>query len=232
MESMNDRMDYYMASAYVRGAQKNGRLSGVPEGLMNKELCDLTDEDMRVLARLGKEAELKMHYFKSMESLPRVKMALGFLKAVAPESLLDVGSGRGAFLFPFLREFPYVSVTSIDLLDRRVEVLKDMSAGGIDNLTAEKMDLTRANFTDKSFDAVTLLEVLEHIPDTYQAVRAALRLSKRYVVVTVPNKPDDNPEHIHLFTKESLTEIFMDAGAKKLSFDGVPGHMFMAARTS
>ena len=46
---------------------------------------------------------------------------------------------------------------------------------------------------------------------------------------TVPSKPDDNPEHIHLFTKESLGELFRSVGCSKLNFGAVPGHLFMVA---
>lgn len=47
-----------------------------------------------------KEApELKMHYFKVKEDLPRVQAVLSFLQGIVPagqcQSLLDVGSGRG-----------------------------------------------------------------------------------------------------------------------------------------
>lgn len=61
--------------------------------------------------------ELKMHNFKEKENLPRVQVVLGFLHGVVPagqcQSLLDVGSGRGVFLFPLLRDFPELDVTSI-----------------------------------------------------------------------------------------------------------------------
>jgi 2-polyprenyl-3-methyl-5-hydroxy-6-metoxy-1,4-benzoquinol methylase len=50
-------------------------------------------------------------------------------------------------------------------------------------------------------DIVTLLEVLEHIPDVEKAV-AAVRMARKYVVVSVPSKEDNNPEHIHLLTKK------------------------------
>ena len=40
--------------------------------------------------------DFRMYSFKrGHEELPRVKKVLGFLRAVQPESLLDVGSGRG-----------------------------------------------------------------------------------------------------------------------------------------
>ena len=71
--------------------------------------------------------ERKDHYFKAKEDLPRVKSVLGFLQGVIPagqcKTLLDVGSGRGAFLFPLLRDFPTLEVTSIDILPHRIELL-------------------------------------------------------------------------------------------------------------
>ena len=76
---------------------------------------------------------------------------------------------------------------------------------------------------------VTLLEVLEHIPAVEQAVLNAVRLAERYIVVSVPSKPDNNPEHIHLLTKEKLTALFGAVGVTKLHFDGVNGHLFMTA---
>ena len=60
-------------------------------------------------------------------------------------------------------------------------------------------------------------------------LNAAVRMARRYVVATVPSRPDDNPEHIHLLTKQKLTELFENAGCRRLHFDGVPGHLFLAA---
>lgn len=64
--------------------------------------------------------ERKEHYFKVKEDLPRVQVVLGFLRGIVPagqcQSLLDVGSGRGVFLFPLLRDFPDMEVTSLDIL--------------------------------------------------------------------------------------------------------------------
>lgn len=59
--------------------------------------------EARQLYALGKEAGLKRYRFKSHDDLPRVHKALGFLRGIWPESLLDVGSGRGAFFQLFVR---------------------------------------------------------------------------------------------------------------------------------
>lgn len=224
MSDFAGRYDIKMMAAFVRGALKgSGPLFEAP-------LERLTEADCLRLLELGRDAGLKTHYFKRHEALPRVRAAMGFLRGVQPQSLLDVGSGRGVFLFPFMREFPRVPVTSLDLLDRRVALLVAIHDGGVENLTALKADVCTWDAPDGAFDVVTLLEVLEHIPDVGAAVKNAVRLARRYVVVTVPSKPDDNPEHIHLLTKPALTALFGAAGCDDLRFDGVPGHLFMVAR--
>ena len=99
----------------------------------------------------------------------------------------------------------------------------------ITNLTAALGDICDTSIADKSYDIVTMLEVLEHVPKPLSAIRSAVRIAKKYVVVSVPSKPDNNPEHIHLFTKNMLTELFDHASCAKLHFDGVSGHLIMIA---
>ena len=217
-----------LAAAYVLGCEKKNNL-GVSDGVIDSSLDALTDDQLTGIIEYGKNRGLKMYRFKEKDDLPRVKMALGFLKAVRPQSLLDVGSGRGVFLFPFMREFPETPVTSLDILSHRVEFLNTIHDGGIERLTAVQADICTWDAPDSSYDVVTLLEVLEHIPEAEQAAANAVRLAKRYIVVSVPSKPDNNPEHIHLMTKDRLTDIFTRAGAKNLHFDGVNGHLFMTA---
>ena len=213
-------------AAFVRGS-----LARYGDPLFDAPLDALTEDDCLRLLEIAREAGLKCHYFKRHEALPRVKAVMGFLRGVQPESLLDVGSGRGVFLFPFMREFPNVPVTSLDLLDRRVAMLRAIHDGGVENLSAYSADICRWDAPDASCDVVTLLEVLEHIPDVGAAVRNAVRLARRFVVATVPSKPDDNPEHIHLLTKPVLSALFQDAGCGDLRFDGVPGHLLLTAKT-
>lgn len=217
-----------LACARVRGAALRGLVSLESE-LLEKPLSALSEGEAVHIIEAGKAAGLPMYHFKRKELLPRVRSVLGFLKGVQPETLLDVGSGRGAFLFPFLGEFPATKVTSLDLLPHRVEQLQDMRSGGIQRLTALQQDLCTWDAAADSFDVVTLLEVLEHIPSVEQAVQNAVRLARRYIVVSVPSKPDDNPEHIHLLTQDRLTAMFTAADCAKLHFGGVPGHLILIA---
>lgn len=219
-----------LPAAYVRGMSLRTGVPQLQPALLHTPLDELTCEQCQTLYRAGRDAGLKMYRFKDHADMARVHKVLGFLRGVWPQSLLDVGSGRGVFLFPFLRAFPHTPVTSVDVLDYRVQFLDDIHAGGVSHLTVLEQDICQWNMPDKSFDVVTMLEVLEHIPDVESAVRAAVRLARRCVIITVPSKPDNNPEHIHLLTKPVLTELFSRAGCTKLSFDGVNGHLFMAAR--
>lgn len=196
-----------IAEAYVRG---HCLRHGLP----------LSDD----LIAYGQERGLKMHYFKVKEDLPRVQAVLGFLHGIQFDSLLDVGSGRGVFMQPLLRDFPDKEITSIDILPHRVELWEDVAAGGIENLHPKLESICETTLPDKCVDVVTVLEVLEHIPDAEAAARQALRLARQYVLVTVPSKPDDNPEHIHLFSNDDLAHLF--AGAKWVKFGGVLNHRF------
>ena len=184
---------------------------------------------------LGKEKapEMKEHYFKVKDDLPRVQVVLGFLRGIVQagqcQTLLDVGSGRGVFLFPLLRDFPDLEVTSLDILPHRVELLQCLHDGGISNLYPIQEDICTWDSPDKSFDVVTMLEVMEHIPNTEAVVRNAIRLARNYIIVSVPSKPDDNPEHIHLFSNEDLKHLFLENGCSKVKFMSVTNHRVMVA---
>ncbi|MCD7824114.1 MAG: class I SAM-dependent methyltransferase [Oscillospiraceae bacterium] len=226
----NNRYYNRLAAAYVRGHALKKGFPGLPDPLLSEPLDSLSDAEFSEIIESGRQAELKLYRFKTTHSdMPRIRKVMGFLKSVSFESLLDVGSGRGVFLMPFMTEFPWVKVTSADILPHRVEFLNEISLGGIENLNAIEANICEQPLEEDSVDIVTMLEVLEHIPNTEAAVSSAIKMAKKYIVLSVPSKPDDNPEHIHLFTKESLTDYFIGAGCKKVSFDGVDGHIIMIA---
>jgi SAM-dependent methyltransferase len=213
MVPSDSRYFTWLAAAFVRG-----RLP---------ELADEADDGV-VIAR-GLAAGLRLHKFKRNTDLPRVRRVLGALQGIAPTSLLDVGSGRGTFLWPLLEAFPVLTVTAIDKDPRRAADLDAVARGGVARLTARCMDAERLTLNDRAFDGVTLLEVLEHMSHPERALAYAVRAARRFVVVTVPSKEDDNPEHIHLFNAKSLRLLFAGAGAPSVHFDYVRGHILAVA---
>ena len=227
-----ERYYTHFAVAAARGNLiRQGKQQLLPAQLLNLPLSQLTAEQCQQILDVAHQNGVKLHHFKRTNRLlPRVTKVLGFLKGIGVQSLVDVGSGRGVFLLPFIDEFPCVSVTSLDILDKRVDMLQDMVNGGVPNLSVVKADISTTSLDSASADVVTLLEVLEHIPNVQQAVCNAVNIAKHYVVVTVPSKEDDNPEHIHLLTKDRLIELFAVAGVHNISFDGVMGHLVAIAK--
>lgn len=77
---------------------------------------------------------------------------------------------------------------------------------------------------------ITLLEVLEHIPDAQSALAEAIRVCERALLITLPSRPDDNPEHIHLFDEDRLRQMLAACGVTRVKFGGVPGHLTLLAQ--
>ncbi len=229
-DQASEKYDIAAAAAWIIGHSLRTGEPDLPVDLIGRNAFQCSAEEQLAAVKAGLDAGLKLYPFKrGTGTLARVRRTFGFLRSVSFETMLDVGSGRGVFLLPFMEEFPEVRVTSVDLLEKRVTFLNELAAGGFTGLTAVIGDICQKPFPDNSFDVVTMLEVLEHIPDVEKAVRAAVKIAKKFVAVTVPSKPDSNPEHIHLLTKEKLTAMFTAAGASRLHFDAVEGHLFMTA---
>lgn len=172
----------------------------------------------------AKEAELRIAKFKRKMALPRVTRILGILRSFAPADLLDIGSGRGTFLWPLLDHFPYLHVSLVEDSPQRFQDFLAVQQGGVARLHPYQMDVTQLTFQDNSFDGITFLEVLEHVKNPQAAANEAVRVARRFILLSVPSKPDDNPEHIHFFQPDDLKRIFLQAGAQKVQIDHVLNH--------
>lgn len=231
---MKTEQEYFqpLASAFIRG-----RLHQCAERRMHPELFELaleelTEDDRQALVELGRHYELPLHRFKIKmpTALPRVYRVLGMLRGIQPESVLDIGSGRGAFLWPLVHTFPALPVTCVDVLDYRIADIMAACNGGIEQVVAQQANVLDLPFATDAFDLVTMLEVLEHIPDTVKALSEICRVARRFLLLSVPSKEDDNPEHIHLFKQDVLRQLLLDQGVTHVSFDYVREHMIVLAR--
>jgi ubiquinone/menaquinone biosynthesis C-methylase UbiE len=188
---------------------------------------DRVDDAAAVAA--GRAAGLRLHRFKRTAELPRVRRVLGALRALAPTSLLDVGTGRGVFLWPLVDAMPELRVVAVDRLAHRVADLAAVTRGGLERLSAARMDAERLAVATGGADVVTVLEVLEHLARPAAAAGEAVRAARRAVVATVPSHEDDNPEHIHLFDGSRLETMFRAAGARRVTIEHVRGHIVLVA---
>lgn len=142
------------------------------------------------------------------------------IKIIPPDtrSVLDVGCGNGFFVNTLVNTFSN-RFDSVIALDPSEEALKYVEA--------EKLDGSIANlpFEDESFDLLTSLEVLEHLPqeDFKRGIFELQRVSKKYILITVPNGEDlasswvicpkcycrFNPNfHVRSFDKDILASLF------------------------
>ena len=166
------------------------------------------------LIEFGRQQGLRLHRFKQT-GLPRVIQVIGILKGLMPSNLLDIGSGRGTFLWPLVDALPHLKVTAIDVSERRVADINAVRQGGVERVRAFRESVMELSFPDNCFDTVTALEVLEHLEEPLKACRQILRVARRFVVASVPSKPDTNPEHIQFFTSDAFETLFLNAGGAK-----------------
>lgn len=185
----------------------------------------LGDASPDALLAEARARELPLHRFKIKDGPPRVTRVLQTLRGLGPASLLDIGSGRGAFLWPLLGAFPELPVTAVDRLGHRVRDIEAVRAGGVARLGAVEADVNRLPFGDGGFDVVTVLEVLEHLDEPERAAREVLRVARRCIIASVPSHEDDNPEHRRLFSRAAFEALFLDAGGERVRIQYVRNHM-------
>ncbi len=97
-------------------------------------------------------------------------------------SVLDLGCGDGSFLVCLRERVGGLNVRGADVSDEALAIAR---ARGID---AVHLDLSDpAGEIPGTYDVVTALEVIEHVPDAESAVLKAAAAARRYLIVSVPN---------------------------------------------
>jgi 2-polyprenyl-3-methyl-5-hydroxy-6-metoxy-1,4-benzoquinol methylase len=154
----------------------------------------------------------------------RARFFSGFLKKQPSGKLLDVGCGVGGFLQAVSAEI--IGDWQLLGLEPSMEASKQARANGY---TVETAILAEDVFSPSSFDAISLVSVLEHLPDLHQAIKSVSILLKPdgIVFIEVPNllSPEltltgfFSLEHIQHFTPGSLSALLIQYGLSEIVVD-------------
>lgn len=138
----------------------------------------------------------------------------------ADSIVIDVGCSSGFFVDDLRKTFPKVQIIAADYL---IGPLKSL-AKRTSNLPIIQFDLRTCPLPDSSIDAVTCLNVLEHIDEDDKALSEIFRILKKDGIahVEVPagaNLYDIYDEHLmhhRRYSQENLLDIATRAGFKVL----------------
>lgn len=144
---------------------------------------------------------------------------IDFLETREPGRILDIGTGNSPFL-PIMKEKGW-EVTGTEINGGLVELFRQEHQ--IEVFHGELQD---AGFEDDSFDTVTLLGVIEHVPDPRLLLEEVSRIVKddgclalwcfnRGVEAKVLGKywlGFDTPRHLYSFSYDNMTRLLDDVG--------------------
>lgn len=119
------------------------------------------------------------------------RIMAGFLRALdtalppaGVTSVLEVGVGEGDVSERVRSRYPTASVVGVDLPDATLAA--EWARRQLHNAFASA---SRLPFTDRRFDLVLAIEVLEHVPDPAAALAEIARVARGTVVLSVPCEP-------------------------------------------
>ncbi len=143
--------------------------------------------------------------------------------------MLDIGCGPGFFLAEAKAQG--WRVQGVDLSGWAKETARERF--GIDVFQG---DLAQARFADKSFDAVVMNDVIEHLEDPKAALQEIRRILKNDGILYV-STPDIesvlsralrakwwgiNKYHLYYFSRKTLEKMFYEAGLKSVRYGSYP----------
>lgn len=149
------------------------------------------------------------------------------VKPLKVESILDVGCGEGITLDKLEKQSIGKKLYGIDYSDDALKIGKKIYP----HLSLSKGDIYDIKEKDSTYDLVMATEVLEHLDDPQKALKELIRVSKKYVLLSVPNEPffiganflrgkylknfGNHPEHINHWTYVGF-ERFLERNGLKI----------------
>ena len=108
------------------------------------------------------------------------------LEVAQPASILDVGCGEGVLTEQWARAIEG-RVVGIDLDDPKLRA--EWQRRSLPNLEFRTGLGDSLPYADGEFEAVTAMEVLEHVPDPAAVLAEMARVASHWILVSVPREP-------------------------------------------
>jgi ubiquinone/menaquinone biosynthesis C-methylase UbiE len=142
-------------------------------------------------------------------------------------SILDIGSGFGAFVIAAKRrgyKAAGLEISRYEVEYARERLVKELPECKPDEIFIQA-DAVRLPFADNTFDAVTMWNILEHVPDVYCALSEARRVIKQHGIIFMmcPNYGAFRREaHYRLFwlplLPRRLASLYLRASGKRAEY--------------
>ncbi len=130
----------------------------------------------------------------------RLKAVLKILKKLPAGDILDIGCMDDYLLTKIGKKFNYIGIDENPLC-KNSKIIK----GSIENFPE-----------NKKLDIIVCTEVLEHVLDPVKLIQKLKKLSKRFILISVPNEPFFSIFRLFFPAKEHLWTIFPWALKKHL----------------
>ena len=111
-----------------------------------------------------------------------------FVARVKPASLHEVGCGEGFWVLKWRREG--IAARGSDFSTQVIEIARgNARAAGMDSTWFEARSVYEMTADRDGADLIVCCEVLEHLENPEEGLRALQRIAKDYVIVSVPREP-------------------------------------------
>ena len=158
--------------------------------------------------------------------------------------VLEVGCGAGVSALRIREMLSGQEFHVSDFDARYVAKLKEINFP----LPVQQESVLQLNRQDHAYDCIFLLEVLEHIQDYERALSELFRVSRKYVVISVPNEPlwrilnivrgqylkrwGNTPGHINHWSPAAIKRLVLHYGIILKTYTPIPWTIVLAEKRS
>jgi len=151
---------------------------------------------------------------------------ISLAKPLKAETILDAGCGEGFTMDKLLKNEVGKKIEGVEYSKDAITLGKKL----FPRLTIKQGSVYDLPYKDNSFDLIICTEVLEHLETPAGTLKEILRVSKKYLIISVPNEPlfmlsnfvrgknlfrlGNDPGHINHWTIFSFQKFIKKNGIK------------------